>query len=145
MYILENTWEKSKPEWLLGNERERQQTLEFIRQRLKMTQADGLCKLWKTKDDLPIALMGAFKVGPKKFETFLICSRHMEDHSIEVSFDMRRLLKEAALKYKDHRLGQYAEAHQTEMISWFRFLGFKYKEEGNIGQKKYYEIYAPNS
>ena len=142
IYILNNTWEKSKPEWLLANEDERRQTLDYIKRRLEMTQPDGFYKLWKTADNLPIALLGAFKTGTKKFETFLICSRHMEEHSLKVSFDMRQIIKDLAAKYKGYTLGQYAESHRTDQISWFRFLGFEYNEKGNIGNKKYYECYA---
>lgn len=34
-YIINNIWEKSRPEWLLANENERQETLRFIQNHLK--------------------------------------------------------------------------------------------------------------
>ena len=140
VYILENPWEKSRGEWLLANESERQQTLEYLKGRLEMTKPDGFSKMWKTPDGLPIALLGAFKAGEKRFETFLICSAHMEEHSIKVSFDMRKILKELSLKYKGFSLGQYAESHRSDRISWFRFLGFQPKPEGDIGSTRYFEF-----
>jgi len=142
-YILENPWEKSKGEWLLGSDSERQRTLEFINNRLKSTRPDGFSKLWKTEDNEPIAILGAFKAGDKKYETFLICSRHMEEYSLKISFDMRKILKELSLKHKGCSLGQYAEAGNTDQVSWFRFLGFTYQPKGNRGNTPYYEFKAP--
>lgn len=142
LYILENPWEKSKGEWLLANESERQETLQFILGRLKLTENNGFKKMWKTQEDKPIALLGAFKVEDKKYETFLICSRLMEAHSIKLSFDMRKLLKELPPRFNGCTLGQYAEAGNTHQISWLRFLGFKYRPEGNKGNSRYYEFVA---
>lgn len=142
-YILENPWEKSKGEWRLANTNERQETLQFIKERLRSTQTEGYSIIWRTPGDEPIALLGGYKVGEKKFETFLICSRHMEQFSMKISFEMRKILKELSIKYKGSTCGQYAEGHQTEQISWFRFLGFRYKPEGNVGTTRYYEYMAP--
>ena len=138
-FILEDPWEKSKGEWLLATESERQETLQFITNRLKLTKNDGFSKLWKTADNKPIALLGVFKVEEKRYETFLICSQHMEAHSLKLSFDMRKILKELSLLYKGCSLGQYAKAGRTDQISWFRFLGFTYKPEGNRGNTRYFE------
>ena len=66
LFILENTWEKSKPEWLLANEDERQQTLEFIKMRLRSTKEDGYSKIWKTEEGEPIGILGAYKIDTKK-------------------------------------------------------------------------------
>lgn len=144
MYILENTWEKSKGEWLITTKSERQETLQFIKDRLKSTEADGFSKLWKTPDKEPIALLGVYLVGDKRYETFLICSRHMEAHSMRLSFDMRNILKELSLKYKGCTLVQYAVGGNTDQVSWFRFLGFAYKPEGNIGTTQYFEYKSPD-
>jgi len=139
MYILENTWEKSKGEWLIATKSERQETLQFIENRLKSTQTDGFSKLWKTPDKEPIAILGAYLVDDKRYETFLICSRHMEAHAMKLSFDMRKILKELSFKYKGCTLGQYAVAGNTDQVSWFRFMGLAYKPEGNIGTTQYFE------
>ena len=139
LYILENPWEKSKGEWLLATDSERQETLQFIKDRLKLTQTEGFSKLWNTEDNEPIAILGAFKVDEKRYETFLICSRHMEAHAIKLSFDMRKILKELSILYKGCTLGQYAVAGNTDQISWFRFFGFEYKPEGNTGNTLYFE------
>jgi len=143
LYILENPWEKSKGEWLLATPEQRQETLQFIKGRILMTRAEGYCNVWKTPEQEPIALLGAFKVGAKRYETFLICSRHMEDHSLKLSFDMRKILKELSIRYKGCTCGQYANAHNKDQLSWFRFLGFNYKPEGNAGTKLYFEYVAP--
>ena len=142
-YILENPWEKSKGEWLLADNDERQETLKFIQGRLQSTQTEGYSKIWKTTGNEPIAILGAFKAGDKRYETFLICSRHMEAHAMKLSFDMRKILKELSIKYAGCSCGQYAEAHRTDQISWFRFLGFKYKPEGNVGNTRYFEYVSP--
>lgn len=139
MYILENTWEKSKGEWLIATKSERQKTLQFIKNRLKSTQTDGFSKIWKTPNKEPIAILGAYLVDDKRYETFFICSRHMEEHSMKLSFDMRKIIKELSLKYKGCTLGQYAVGGNTDQVSWFRFLGFDYKPEGNIGNTQYFE------
>ncbi len=140
MFILENTWDKSRPEWLLADENERRQTLEFIRNRLRSTQNDGYSKIWRTEEGEPIGILGAYKIDILRYETFFICSKHMETHSLKLSFDMRNILKDLALQYKGFALGQYAESHRTDQSSWFRFLGFTYKPEGNVANRHYYEF-----
>ncbi len=142
-YILENPWEKSKGEWLLATPEQRQETLQYIKGRILLTQTDGYSKIWKTPDNKPIAILGAFKAGDKRYETFLICSRHMEDHSLKLSFDMRKILKELSIRYKGCTCGQYADLHNKDQLSWFRFLGFKYKPKGDYGTTRYFEYKAP--
>ncbi|MEB8345388.1 hypothetical protein OO010_04975 [Flavobacteriaceae bacterium KMM 6898] len=142
-YILKNVWEKSRPEWLLSNENERQETLQFIKNRLKSTQTEGYSKIWKTVNGEPIGILGAYKIGAKRYETFFICSQHMQVHAMELSFEMRKILLELSIEFKGCALGQYAEAHRTDQFSWFRFLGFKYKPEGNVGNTRYFEYVAP--
>lgn len=144
-YVLENPWEKSKEEWLVSTERERAQTLLFIRDRLQKTESDGYSKIWRTPDDKAIAILGAFKSDKHRYETFFICSEHMESNSIKISFDMRQILKDLSFRFKGCSCGQYAKSDRTDQISWFRFLGFKYKPEGNIGNTKYFEYQAPHT
>ena len=144
IYILENPWEKSRDEWLLANEAERLETLEYIHGLLRRTEDNGYVKLWKTAEEKPIALLGAFLVAEKRYETFLICSHHMGDHSIKVSFDMRKILKELSLKYKGCILSQYAHAGRSDQISWFRFIGFKHKPEADRGNIRYFEYASPS-
>jgi hypothetical protein len=144
-YILEHPWEKSKGEWLLASEEERRETLGFIQGRLKMTQSDGYARIWHTQHNEPIAILGAFKAGDKRYETFLICSRHMEEEGIKLSFDMRKIMQELSVRYRGYTCGQYARAENKAQISWFRFLGFKPKPEGNTGNELYFEYASPSA
>ena len=143
-YILDNPWEKLKWEWKLANKSERQETLQFIQDRLKLTQPDGYSKIWKTPDDDPIAIVGGYKAGDKKYETFFIASKHMDEYGMKISFDMRKILKELAVQFKGCSIGQYSEAEDTDRISWYLFLGYKYKPEGNIGNTRYFEYTSPD-
>jgi len=139
LYILENPWEKSRGEWLLATVGERQETLQYIKDLLQSSKTEGCSKLWKTQNNEPIAILGAFKVEDKRYETFFICSKHMQAHGMKLSFDMRKILKELSLRYKGCTLGQYAKADRTDQKSWFRFLGFAYQPEGNRGNNQYFE------
>ncbi|WP_027076041.1 hypothetical protein [Maribacter antarcticus] len=145
LFILENIWEKSKPEWLLTTEDERKETLVFIQNRLKSAHPYGYAKIWKTATGEPIGILGAYKIEDKRYETFFICSRHMEEHAMKLSFEMRKILLDLSIEYKGCALGQYAEAHRTDQRSWFRFLGFSYKPEGNVGNRRYFEYVSPNT
>lgn len=145
LFILENPWEKSRGEWLLADETERRETLKFLQGRLEMTRSEGYARIWKTHDCEPIALLGAFKASAKRYETFLICSRHMEAFGLKLSFDMRNILKALSIKYKGCSCGQYAQIGNTAQISWFRFLGFKPKPKGNTGNTLYFEYASPSA
>lgn len=144
IYILENPWEKSKGEWLLSSEAQRRETLSFILGRLEMTRNEGYARLWKTDTGKPIALLGAFRADEKRYETFLICSTQMEEHGVRLSFDMRKILKELARRYRGCTCGQFAQAGNTAQISWFRFLGFRPKPEGNKADQLYFEYTSPS-
>lgn len=63
----------------------------------------------------------------------------MKANSMELSFDMRTILQELSKLYKGCVLGLYAESHRKNQISWYRFLGFTYKPERNIGNNQYFE------
>ena len=143
-YILDNPWEKLKWEWKLSNKSERQETLQFIQDRLKLTQSGGYSKIWKTPENDPIAIVGGYKVGDKKYETFFVASNHMDEYAMKLSFDMRKILKEISVKFKGCSCGQYSEADNTDRISWYLFLGLKYKPEGNIGNMRYFEYTSPD-
>ena len=143
MYILENPWEKLKWEWKLDNESERQETLQFIKDKLKWSQQGGYAKLWKTPEGEPLAIVGGFKVGDKKYSTFFVSSKHMETYGMQISFDMRQIAKELAVQFKGCSISQYAEADDTDRISWDRFLGYKHKPEGDNGTFRYFEYASP--
>ncbi|MFC2148709.1 hypothetical protein ACFLR9_09100 [Bacteroidota bacterium] len=144
LYILENPWEKLEWEWKLANESERQETLQFIKDRLKLTQQGGYSKIWKTPDDEPLAIFGGYKVGDKKYATFFVSSKHMKKYGMQISFDMRKIARELVVQFKGCSTSQYAEADDTDRISWYRFLGYKYKPEGDIGNKRYFEYVSPD-
>ena len=144
MYILENPWEKLKWEWELDNESERQETLQIIKDRLKLTQQGGYSKIWKTPEGEPLAIVGGFKVGDKKYSTFFISSKHMETYGMQISFDMRKIAKELALQFKGCSISQYADTDDTDRISWYKFLGYKHKPERDIGNKLYFEYASPD-
>lgn len=141
-YILENPWNITESEWELADSN-RETELSNILGYLELTVADGYSKIWKTADNKPIALLGGFKVADKKYETFFIASKHMDEHSLKISFDMRKILKEKSAQYKDCTLGIYSTSDHPHQITWFRFIGFKYVPEGNNGKARYFEYAAP--
>ena len=143
MYILENPWEKLQWEWKLDNESERQETLQFIKDLLKLAQQGGYSKIWKTPDREPLAIVGGYKVEDKKYATFFVSSKHMEEYGMQISFDMRKIAKELAVQFKGCSISQYAEADDTDRISWYRFLGYKHKPEKDIGNRRYFEYASP--
>jgi hypothetical protein len=143
MYILENPWEKLQWEWKLADDDERQETLQFIKDRLKLTQQGGYSKIWKTPDDEPLAIFGGFKVEDKKYATFFISSKHMEEYGMQLSFEMRKIAKELVEQFKGCSTGQYAEVNDTDRISWYRFLGYKHNPEKDIGNELYFEYASP--
>lgn len=143
-YILENPWEKLQWEWKLANEGERQGTLQFIKGRLKMAKQGGYFRIWKTPDDKPLAIFGGFKIEDKKYETFFVSSNHMEEYGMQLSFELRKIAKELVLQFKGCSTGQYAEVHDTDRISWYRFLGYKHNPEGDSGTMRYFEYASPS-
>ncbi len=143
LYILENPWEKLQWEWKLADESERQETLEYIQDRLKMAKQGGYSKIWKTPGDKPLAIFGGFKVEDKKYETFFVSSHHMEEYGMELSFDLRRIARELVPLFKGCSTGQYARADDTDRISWYRFLGYKHQPQGDRGTLQYFEYASP--
>ena len=141
-YILDNPWGLTESEWRLHDQTSVNNTLLEVSRRLKLTFEDGYSKIWKTPNNEPIAILGGYKIEAKKYETFFIASKHMDDHALKLSFDMRRILKEKAAIYKGYSCGLYSTSDHPSQISWFRFLGFSYVPEGNLGNTRYFEYKA---
>jgi hypothetical protein len=143
MYILNNPWEKLKGSWKLSNKSELQETLQYVKNLLKSSQLDGYYKIWKTPDNNPIAIIGGYKIGDKKYKTYFVTSKHMDKYGMKLSFDIRKILKELSVQFRGCSFSHYVEADNTDRISWFLFLGLKYKSEGNIGNTRYFEYISP--
>lgn len=142
LYILKHPWEVSANEWGLLAENGIESQLAYLEEHLALTRVDGYSKLWKTADQEPIALLGGYKVGDKKYETFFIASKHMQAHAMRLSFEMRKLLKEKASQYMGCTCGLYSTSAHPSQISWFRFLGFRYLPDKNLGTTRYFEYIA---
>lgn len=139
LYILNNPWDITEGEWVLNDESIKNTSLIYIEEKLTRSATDGYSYVWKTQDDQPIAILGAYKVEEKKFETFFIASKHMVDFALKLSFEMRQMLKEKAHIYKGYSLGLYSESNHPKQLTWFRFLGFKYIPEADAGNTRYFE------
>jgi hypothetical protein len=138
-YIIDNPWELTASEWELHDEVIRKNSLSDIQNRLKLTEEDGYSKMWKTDNNKPIAILGGYRTGDKKYGTFFIASKHMEEHALKLSFDMRQILKEKSSEYRGYTLGLFSESEHPKQLTWFRFLGFKYKPDENSGNARYFE------
>jgi hypothetical protein len=143
MYILDNPWKLTESEWSLQHKSLLNDTLSDILRRLKLSFEDGYSKLWKTPNNEPIAILGGYKIQDKKYETFFIASYHMEEYALKLSFEMRNILNEKASIYKGFTCGLYSTSDHPSQITWFRFLGFKYIPEGDLGTTRYFEYKAP--
>jgi hypothetical protein len=141
-YILDNPWKLTESEWSLEDKSLRDHAFSDIVRRLKLTVDDGYTKIWKTPIYEPIAILGGYKIEAKKYETFFIASNHMEAYALKLSFDMRAILKEKATIYKGCTCGLYSTSDHPSQITWFRFLGFKYIPEENLGNTRYFEYKA---
>lgn len=139
LFILDNTWEISKGEWQINDKSEKEKQLRIIKNRLDINNGGVYAKIWKTPNKEPIAILGGYKVDDKKYETFFIASKHMNDYALKLSFEMRQIIKQQALIYKGCTLAIYSASIHPKQMSWFRFLGFKYKPKGNIKNYKYFE------
>ncbi len=143
-FILDNPWEITAIEWQLNDEEYKKNRHVYILEKLELATTSGYAKIWKTATNEPIAILGAHKVTDKKFGTFFVASKHMEEHALKLSFDMRQILKEQSYIYKGkgYSLGLYSESLHPKQVTWFRFLGFKQKKEEDRGDFKYFE-YVP--
>lgn len=138
-YILENPWEVSENEWGLKDASNKENTIPLIKDRLRFAAEDGYSKIWRTNENEAIAILGGYKVGNKKYETFFIASSHMSDYALKLSFEMRKILKDKSNSYKGCSCGIYSSSDHPSQITWFRFLGFEYKPEGDRGNSRYFE------
>jgi hypothetical protein len=141
-YILNNPWKFTHYEWKLHNVHNVKTALDYLLDQVELTRKDGYSKTWHTQNNLPIAILGAFKVSDTKLDCFFIASKHMEEdsRSLKVSFEMRKILEEQSYTYRGCTLALYSESNQIEsQTSWLRFLGFKYMPEGNLGGSRYFE------
>lgn len=143
-YILENPWKISENEWALHLQSSPDSTLDYILSQLNLAANDGYSKIWKTENNKPIAILGCLKKDTDSFETFFVASKHMEEHALKLSFEMREILKEQAKIYKGCTCFLYSVSDHPKQINWFRFLGFTYKPEGDLGDKKYFEYVSPS-
>ena len=141
-YILNNPWKFTNYEWKLHNIHNKKSSLDYLIERLELTRQGGYSKIWKTKNNLPLAILGAFKTDDTTLEGFFVASSHMEEdgNALKVTFDMREVIKEQSHNYKGCTLGLYSESkHIENQMSWLRLIGFKYKSEGNRGSTRYFE------
>lgn len=141
-YILHNPWKFTDYEWRLHNVHNKNSSLEYLIEKVELTRNGGYSKIWKTPNNLPLAMLGAFRVGDTKLEGFFVASKHMDEekHSLKISFEMRKIIKEQSYNYKGWTLGLYSESkHIKNQLSWLRFIGFKYMPDGNRGKTRYFE------
>jgi hypothetical protein len=144
LYILEHPWKITESEWGLQDKAVLETKLPFILKYLKLSAEDGYSRIWKTPDEEPIALLAGYKVEDRKYETLFIASTHMEVYTLKLSFEMRKILKDKSASYKGCTLRIYSTSDHPQQITWFRFLGFKYMPEGNIGATRYFEYSSPS-
>ena len=144
LFILEHPWSLTESEWSLQDKSLLTDAFEDIRRRLKSTTDDGYSKIWRTPNQEPIAILGGYKIADKKYETFFIGSHYMEEYALKLSFDMRNILREKASTYKGCMCGLYSTSDHPSQKTWFRFLGFQYVPEGDLGMTRYFEYKSPS-
>lgn len=144
-YILDNPWGLTESEWSLHDKSLLNNAFSGILSRLKLSAEDGFSNIWRTTNNEPIAILGVHKVEDKKYETFFIASKHMDEAALKLSFDMRKILKEKAAIYKGCSCGLYSTSDHPSQITWFRFLGFSYIPEEDLGNTRYFEYNPPKS
>lgn len=144
LYILENPWKITENEWALHLQSSPKSTLTDIEHQLKLSKNGGYSKIWKTENNSPIAILGCLKKDEERFETFFIASKHMQEHALKLSFDMREILREQSKVIKGGTCFLYSVSDHPKQINWFRFLGFTYIPEGNLGDKRYFEYVSPS-
>ena len=143
-FILNNPWSISEVEWRLRDENSRKTMFSYIQELLASTLGGGYSKIWRTTSNEPIAILGCYKVSEKKYTTFLVCSHHYDAHAMKLSFEMRKTLKDTSVHYKGCTVGIYSSSEHSHLLTWLRFLGFKYLPEGNNGDWRYFEYMSPN-
>ena len=141
-FILSNPWSVTEYEWTLREKEKYEFNLWYLKARLLESYENGYVKIWRTSDGEPIAVLGSYQVGDKFFESFFVASKHMKEHAMRLSFEMRKILREQSKNYKGHKLRLYSDSEHPSQLSWFKFLGFHYVPEKNEGKKKYFEYIA---
>ena len=140
LYVLNNPWYLTESEWGLQDEKSIEGAFDFVINKLKLCDIDGLSKIWKTHDGKPIAILGFYVIGIKKYETFFLAGRLMDEYALKISFDLRAILKEEISNFKGCICVIYSTSDHPKQITWFKFLGFSYVPEGNKGTARYFEI-----
>ena len=144
-YIIDNPWSISEVEWRLGDENNKNAMFSYIQELLVKTEDEGYSKIWKTESKEPIAILGGYKVGHKKYTTFLICSHHYDKHVMKLSFDMRSTLKELSAHFKGYTIGIHSVSPHPSLFTWLRFLGFTHVPEEDRGDWRYFELTTPTN
>ncbi len=139
LFILKNPWYLTESEWSLIDNKFIENALDYVVNQLKLCDKDGFSKMWVTHDNQPIAILGFYSVGRKKYETFFIASKHIDEFALKISFDLRELLKKETLNYKGCTCVIRSASEHPAQISWFKFLGFIYEPKGNIGNTRYFK------
>jgi len=145
VYILEKPWYISEKEWNLYDKSQIERSHFYIQNELKLAKDGGFSRIWKTEDNQPIAIMGCLKKEGQKFQTFFVASKHMENHALKISFEMRDLLREQAVILRGYTCYLYSNSDHPHQITWFKFLGFNYIPERNTALEKYFEYNSPRS
>ncbi|MCA0132758.1 hypothetical protein [Winogradskyella alexanderae] len=141
-YVLKNPWKFSTYEWKLYNIYNEQTAFETLTEQFEESRKDGFSKLFRTSDNLPLLILMAVKISETVLHCYLVASKHMEENNqaLKVTFEMRQILEEQSNNYKGCTLVVYSQSREPDkQMSWLRFLGLKYKPEGNVGNAKYFE------
>ncbi|OIP50066.1 MAG: hypothetical protein COZ75_00520 [Flavobacteriaceae bacterium CG_4_8_14_3_um_filter_34_10] len=140
LYVLNNPWFLSESEWALQDNKGIKNAFDFAVNKLKLCDIDGLSKIWKTADGQPIAILGFYVIGIKKYETFFLASKLMDNHALKISFDLRKILKDEMANYLGCTCIIYSTSNHPKQMTWFKFLGFTYVPERNKGAARYFEL-----
>jgi hypothetical protein len=141
-YVLKNPWKFSTYEWKLYNIHNEKTAFDTLMEQFELSQKDGFSKIFRTPENLPLLVLMAVKTSETTLHCYLVASKHMEENrqALNVTFKMRQILEEQSYNYKGCTMVVYSQSKETEkQMSWLRFLGLKYKPEGNVGDVKYFE------
>lgn len=141
-YVLKNPWKFSTYEWKLYNIYNEQTAFETLMEQFEESRKEGFSKIFRTPDNLPLLILMAVKTSNTTLHCYLVASKHMEENrqALKVTFEMRQILEEQSHNYKGCTLVVYSQSRETDkQMSWLRFIGLKYKPEGNVGNAKYFE------
>ncbi|WP_370391240.1 hypothetical protein [uncultured Winogradskyella sp.] len=141
-YVLKNPWKFSIYEWKLYNIHNEKTAFDTLMEQFKLSRNGGFSKVFRTADNLPLLILMAVKISETALHCYLVASKHMEENNqaLKVTFEMRKILEEQSCNYEGCKLVVYSQSRETEkQMSWLRFIGLKYKPEGNLGDAKYFE------